>query len=78
VGRIESVVEQLYAITTERRMQHPAALAVSQTASREVFGGRDSRSISSGNGSAKPRRQTRSSSRRRDSPKIRAHRKDPG
>ncbi|MBK8768376.1 MAG: LysR family transcriptional regulator [Burkholderiaceae bacterium] len=38
IGRIESVIEQLYAITTERRMQHPAAVAISQAASREVFG----------------------------------------
>jgi LysR family transcriptional activator of nhaA len=38
VGRIGSVIEQLYAITTERRMQHPAALAISRVASREVFG----------------------------------------
>lgn len=37
VGRIPSVVEQLYAITTQRRMHHPAAVAVSQAASREVF-----------------------------------------
>lgn len=37
VGRIESVVERLYAISTERRIQHPAAVAVSQAASREVF-----------------------------------------
>lgn len=38
VGRVESVVEQLYAITTERRLRHPATIAVSQAASREVFG----------------------------------------
>lgn len=38
VGRIQAVIEQLYAITTERRMQHPAAVAVSQAASRDVFG----------------------------------------
>lgn len=38
VGRIQSVMEHLYAITTERRMQHPAAVAVSQAASRDVFG----------------------------------------
>lgn len=37
VGRIEAVVEQLYSITTERRIQHPAALAISQGAAREVF-----------------------------------------
>lgn len=38
VGRIQSVIEQLYAITTERRMQHPAAVAISQAATRDVFG----------------------------------------
>ena len=53
VGRIESVVEQLYAITTERRMQHPAAVAIGQAASRDVFGSPDARSVSSGHGPAK-------------------------
>ncbi len=38
IGRIETVVEELYAITTERRLQHPATLAVSQAAAQEVFG----------------------------------------
>lgn len=38
VGRIRSVVEHLYAITTERRLKHPATVAVSQAAMREVFG----------------------------------------
>ena len=70
VGRIESVIEQLYAITTERRMQHPAAVAVSQAASRDVFGAPDSRSISSDNGLAKPHRQTPSSSKRRGGTEI--------
>ena len=62
VGRIDSVIEMLYAITTERRMQHPAAVAVSQAASREVFGTADARSTPSGNGSAEPQRRIRSSS----------------
>jgi LysR family transcriptional activator of nhaA len=65
VGRIESVIEQLYAITTERRMQHPAAVAVSQAASREMFSAAGSRSALSGNGLPKPQRRTRSSSRLR-------------
>lgn len=34
LGRIDSVIEQLYAITTERRMQHPAAVTVSRAAAR--------------------------------------------
>jgi LysR family transcriptional regulator, transcriptional activator of nhaA len=54
VGRIESVIEQLYAITTERRMQHPAAIAVSQAATREVFGAAGVRSIASGSDAATP------------------------
>ncbi|TSA11137.1 MAG: transcriptional activator NhaR [Betaproteobacteria bacterium] len=68
VGRIESVVEQLYAITTERRMQHPAAIAISQAASREVFGVAGARSVPSSNGFAKPQRQTRASSKRARAP----------
>ena len=38
VGRIGSITEHLYAITTERRMRHPATLAVSRAAASEVFG----------------------------------------
>jgi LysR family transcriptional regulator, transcriptional activator of nhaA len=37
IGRIDDVVEELYAITTERRLRHPATLAVSQAAARDVF-----------------------------------------
>lgn len=37
VGRIEAVKEEIYAITTERRIRHPATIAVSQAAAREVF-----------------------------------------
>jgi LysR family transcriptional activator of nhaA len=39
IGRIDTVVEHLYAITTERRLTHPATLAISQTARQDVFGG---------------------------------------
>jgi len=39
VGRIEAVVEQLYAITTERRLKHPATVAMSQAAQHDLFGG---------------------------------------
>jgi len=60
VGRIEAVTEQLYAITTERRMQHPAALAVSQAATREVFGASGAvNKTPTGNGPGRPRRRTR-------------------
>lgn len=38
VGRIESVAERLYAITTERRLQHPAIVAVVQARQRGLFG----------------------------------------
>lgn len=39
IGRIESVVEHLYAITTERRLTHPAIVAISKAARQDVFGG---------------------------------------
>ncbi len=38
VGRIEAVTERLYAITTERRLLHPAIVAVVQATQREFFG----------------------------------------
>lgn len=38
IGRIDGVTEALYAITTERRIRHPATIAISQAAAREVFG----------------------------------------
>ena len=38
VGEIDGVVEELYAITTERRLSHPAIVAISQAAQYEVFG----------------------------------------
>ena len=37
VGRIEGVREQLFAITTERRLKHPAIVAISEGAKRDVF-----------------------------------------
>jgi len=39
IGRIDSVVEQLYAITTERRLSHPAIVEISKVAREGVFGG---------------------------------------
>lgn len=39
VGRIDGIFEQLYAITTERRLTHPAILAISEAARKEVFSG---------------------------------------
>lgn len=38
IGVITEVKEQLYAITTERHLQHPAVLAVSKAAQNDVFG----------------------------------------
>lgn len=38
LGRIESVVEQLFAITNERRLTNPAIVAVVQATRRDVFG----------------------------------------
>jgi LysR family transcriptional activator of nhaA len=38
LGRIDSVVEQVYAITTERRLSHPATIAVSNVARALLFG----------------------------------------
>jgi LysR family transcriptional activator of nhaA len=37
LGRVDSLVEQVYAITTERRLSHPATVAISQSARRELF-----------------------------------------
>jgi LysR family transcriptional regulator, transcriptional activator of nhaA len=56
LGRIESVIDQLYAITTERRMQHPAAIAISQAASRDVFGAAGARGRSVVSDVAKPQK----------------------
>lgn len=39
IGRIDSVVEHLYAITTERRLTHPAIVAISEAARQDIFGG---------------------------------------
>jgi LysR family transcriptional activator of nhaA len=38
LGAIDSVREQLFAITTQRRLTHPAIVAISQAARDEVFG----------------------------------------
>jgi LysR family transcriptional activator of nhaA len=39
VGRIDMVVEQIYAITTERRITHPAIVAIRDVAHTSVFSG---------------------------------------
>lgn len=38
VGQTDQVIEQFYAISTERRLTHPAVLAISQAARQEMFG----------------------------------------
>ena len=38
IGRIDSFAEQLYAITTERRLTHPAIAAISLAARQDFFG----------------------------------------
>lgn len=65
LGRIDAVIEHLYAITTERRIQHPAAVVISQAATRQVFGAAGAHAISASDGKSKPQRRAQSSSRRR-------------
>ena len=38
IGRIDTVIERLYAITTERRLTHPAIVAISKAAREDIFG----------------------------------------
>jgi LysR family transcriptional activator of nhaA len=38
VGRIEDIRERFYAISVERRITHPAVLAISRAARRDIFG----------------------------------------
>jgi LysR family transcriptional activator of nhaA len=40
VGRAEDVRESFYAITVERRLRHPAVVAVAETARDAIFGPR--------------------------------------
>jgi LysR family transcriptional regulator, transcriptional activator of nhaA len=40
LGRADGVVERFYAITAERRIKHPAVIAISEAAQHEVFGAR--------------------------------------
>ena len=37
LGRVETLVEQVYAITTERRLKHPATVAISRLARDDLF-----------------------------------------
>ena len=38
VGRLDSVRERFYAVSAERRLKHPAVIAVTESARRELFG----------------------------------------
>ena len=40
VGRTDAVRGRFYAISVERRLKHPAVVAICETARRELFGGR--------------------------------------
>jgi LysR family transcriptional activator of nhaA len=37
VGEVPSIVEEIYVITAERKLNDPAILAISQTAKRDIF-----------------------------------------
>jgi LysR family transcriptional activator of nhaA len=37
LGQVDSVVEQVYVITTERRLSHPVTVAISQAARTSLF-----------------------------------------
>lgn len=37
LGRVSTLVEQVYAINTERRLSHPATVAISRTARHDLF-----------------------------------------
>lgn len=43
IGRVDSVVERFYAISFERRLKHPAVLAISSAAREELFLGHSHR-----------------------------------
>jgi LysR family transcriptional activator of nhaA len=43
LGRIESIAERFYAISVERRLKHPAVLAISEAARETVFASPDGR-----------------------------------
>jgi len=38
VGRVRSIRERYYAITVDRKLRHPAAVAISEAARNEIFG----------------------------------------
>jgi LysR family transcriptional activator of nhaA len=38
IGRLKSVRERFYAISAERKLKHPAVVAISQVARQKLFG----------------------------------------
>ena len=38
IGRIEAVRERCYAVTVERKLTHPAVVAITQGAGEKLFG----------------------------------------
>jgi LysR family transcriptional activator of nhaA len=64
VGRIPAVNEQLYAITPERRLRHPATVAVSEAAAREVFAAAEQASAAVGQAHQPPAQKARKATRR--------------
>jgi LysR family transcriptional activator of nhaA len=38
IGRLDQVRERFYAISVERRLKHPAVLAISEAAKEKLFG----------------------------------------
>jgi LysR family transcriptional activator of nhaA len=38
IGRIPEIIERFYAISVERRLKHPAVLAISEAARKDLFG----------------------------------------
>ena len=57
LGQVDAVVEQVYAITTERRMSHPATVAISRIARDKLFARgetRDDGSVAPGQSSSTP------------------------
>ncbi|WP_291991583.1 transcriptional activator NhaR [Candidatus Accumulibacter sp. ACC003] len=72
VGRIDSIAEQLFAITTERRLTHPAIVAIIKVARAEVFGGSTRAPLAGGAGDPQqtPMTTTQRSRGRSRSPKT--------
>jgi LysR family transcriptional activator of nhaA len=40
IGRSEGVCQQFYALSVERKIKHPAVIAICKSAREDIFGGR--------------------------------------